>query len=150
MRGGKRQGSGRKKNIPNKASAIREREAAASGATPCEVLLKSMRLFWSLAHENPNDKKAFEHFIRVAASIAKDVAPYIHPRLSTVELNGNPDRPVAHRVDLLDGIELHSLPAEQLADLYREAVRAPPAAQPQSNGAADREGELPPERATLD
>jgi hypothetical protein len=137
MRGGRRPGAGRKKNIPNKASANREREVAASGATPLEVMLKSMRLLMALADENTREKRKFEHYLRAAASVAKDVAPYIHPRLSTVELNGNPDRPIAHRVDLLDGTDLQSLTAEQLADLYREAVRTPPTAQQKSSRAED-------------
>ena len=144
MRGGKRPGAGRKKNIPNKASANREREAAASGATPLDVMLKSMRLLMALANESANDDKLFERYIRAAASVAKDVAPYIHPRLSTVELNGSPDRPIAHRVDLLNGADLQSLTAEQLADLYREAIRTTAAAQSESGGAIHREGTLPP------
>jgi hypothetical protein len=85
MRGGKRPGAGRKKNSPNKSSAKREREVAASGATPLDVMLLSMRNLWALADENKKDKKAFEHFIRAAAAIAKDCAPFIHPRLATVE-----------------------------------------------------------------
>jgi hypothetical protein len=85
MRGGKRPGAGRKKNVPNRASANRERAAAASGATPLDVMLKSMRLFSALADESANDKKQFEHYKRAAAAVAKDFAPYIHPRLSTVD-----------------------------------------------------------------
>ena len=85
MRGGKRPGAGRKKNVPNRASANREREAAASGATPLDTMLKAMRVLSALADECANDKKQYEHFIRAAAGIAKDAAPFIHPRLSTVE-----------------------------------------------------------------
>ena len=48
VRGGKRPGSGRKKNSPNKASAKREREVAASGATPLDKMLRSMRLLLAL------------------------------------------------------------------------------------------------------
>jgi hypothetical protein len=36
-------GAGRKKNVPNRASADRERKVAASGATPLDVMLKAMR-----------------------------------------------------------------------------------------------------------
>ena len=39
MRGGRRAGAGRKPNVPNKASAKRERKVAASGETPLDVLL---------------------------------------------------------------------------------------------------------------
>jgi hypothetical protein len=71
--------------LDNRASANREREAAASGAPPRDVMLMSMRSLLALADENKKDKKAFEHYIRAAAAVAKDVAPYIHPRLSTVD-----------------------------------------------------------------
>ena len=52
MRGAKRAGAGRKPNVPNRASANRERAAAASGATPLDVMLKSMRLLLALADES--------------------------------------------------------------------------------------------------
>src|ERR1700704_4983097 len=103
MRGGKRAGSGRKKNSPNKASAKREREAAASGATPLDVMLRSMRLLLALAGESVNDKKQFEHYIRPAAAVAKDVAPYIHPRLSTVEKT-TPEPNVQYRIEVIGGL----------------------------------------------
>jgi hypothetical protein len=76
MRGGKRAGAGRKPNVPNRASADRERKVAASGETPLDVLLRAMRLLSALADESANDKKQFEHYIRAAAAVAKDVAPY--------------------------------------------------------------------------
>jgi hypothetical protein len=85
MRGGRRAGAGRKPNVPNRASADRERKVAASGATPLDVMLKAMRVLLALADESANDKKQYEHFIRAAAAIAKDAAPFVHPRLSTVE-----------------------------------------------------------------
>src|ERR1700682_291077 len=102
MRGGKRPGAGRKKNVPKRASANRERKVAASGATPLDVMLKSMRLLLALADESANDKKQFEHYIRAAAAVAKDVAPYVHPRLSTVE-QSTPDRPEKIIVEVIGG-----------------------------------------------
>jgi len=45
-------------------------------------MLKSMRLLLALADESANDRKQFEHYLRAAAAVAKDVAPYIHPRLT--------------------------------------------------------------------
>ena len=74
MRGGKRPGAGRKKNVPNRASANRESVAAASDATSLDVMLKSMRLLLlALADESANDKKQFKHYIRAAASVVWDV-----------------------------------------------------------------------------
>jgi hypothetical protein len=57
MRGGKKPGSGRKKNVPNRASANRERKVAASGETPLDVMIKSMRHL-ALADENASDNRA--------------------------------------------------------------------------------------------
>lgn len=58
---------------------------APSDETSLDVMLKSMRLLLALADESSNDEKQFEHYIRAAAAVAKDVAPYIHLRISTVE-----------------------------------------------------------------
>lgn len=66
-----RKTGGRQKNTPNKASAKREAEVAATGVTPLEHLLADMR-------DENLDRDA-----RRTAAIA--AAPYVHPRLSTVE-----------------------------------------------------------------
>lgn len=72
-RGGKRSGSGRKKGGANKKTAEIANRAALEGITPLEVMLYTMREHF---HAGRFDK---------AAAIAKDAAPYIHPRLSAVE-----------------------------------------------------------------
>src|SRR5580692_4251988 len=109
MRGGKRPGAGRKKNVPNRASANRERKVAASGATPLDVLLKAMRLLLALADESANDKRQLEHYIRAAAAVAKDVAPHVHPRLSTVEQSASAS-PVKDVVEVIGGLPVGSTP----------------------------------------
>jgi|ERR1700730_1947051 hypothetical protein len=119
MRGGKRPGAGRKKNVPNRASAKREREAAASGATPLDVMLKSMRLLLALADESANDNKRFERYIRAAASVAKDVAPYIHPRLSTVEQAASTSR-VKPIIEVIGGLPKGSTPENPGGTEYNE------------------------------
>jgi hypothetical protein len=119
MRGGKRAGAGRKPNVPNRASANREREAAASGVTPRDVMLASMRRLWTLADENKKDKKAYEHYIRAAAAVAKDVAPYIHPRLSTVE-QSTATRPEKVIVEVIGGLPVGSTPERPEGTEYSE------------------------------
>jgi hypothetical protein len=120
MRGGRRAGSGRKKNSPNKASAHRERAAAASGPTPSDVMLRSMRLFLTLAEENVADKKEFERYIRAAASIAKDAAPYFHPRLTAVEHPPGGPGIVRHIVQVTGGLPHGSTPENPGGDDYPE------------------------------
>lgn len=82
--GGKRRGAGRK---PGSAT-VRTREVAnkvaAEGVTPLEVMVGTMRALWEEAHSGDvvDQQKAI-----AASQIAKDAAPYIHPRLSNIEAN---------------------------------------------------------------
>ncbi|AHX12929.1 hypothetical protein CH75_06455 [Dyella jiangningensis] len=88
MRGGKRPNAGRKAGAPNKASAAREAAVKASGITPLDYLLKVMR------------NSATPTAMRLDA--AKAAAPYVHPKLSSVELKGDPENPVEQRVTVVD------------------------------------------------
>lgn len=108
-KGGATPGAGRKKGIPNKASIARQEKVAATGITPLDYMLAVMR--------DPTATKWRRD------DMAKAVAPYVHPRLSTIEHNnitpardtgeiyarlveilaatasrgsGGPDRPVRH------------------------------------------------------
>jgi hypothetical protein len=119
MRGGKRAGAGRKPNVPNRASAQREREAATSGVTPRDVLLMSMRSLWALADENKNNKKAFAHYVRAAAAVAKDAAPYFHPRISTVEQPPSAS-PQKFIVEVIGGLPVGSTPERPEGTEYDE------------------------------
>jgi hypothetical protein len=71
MKGGKREGAGRKKGIPNRASAAREAAIAASGLTPLEYMLSTMR----------DERQP----VALRLDMAKAAAPYVHPRLASVE-----------------------------------------------------------------
>ena len=53
-RGGYRENAGRKQGTPNKATAARQAEVAASGITPLEVMLDNMRV----AHQRPKSLKS--------------------------------------------------------------------------------------------
>jgi hypothetical protein len=119
MRGGRRTGAGRKPNVPNRASAKREREAAASGVTPRDVLLMSMRSLWALADENKNNRKAFAHYVRAAAAVAKDAAPYFHPRISTVEQPVDAS-PVTRIIWVIGGLPRGSTPERPEGTEYDE------------------------------
>jgi hypothetical protein len=57
-------------------------QAAAEGILPLEVMLRAMRLH---AEAERWDQ---------AAAIAKDAAPYIHPRLASTTLASDPERPL--------------------------------------------------------
>lgn len=71
-RGGRRPGAGRKPgSVTRKTREIAER-AAAEGVTPLEVMLADMR------------QKLAAGDLHAAAERARDCAPYLHPRLSSI------------------------------------------------------------------
>jgi hypothetical protein len=91
MRGGARPGAGAKKGVQRQSTreklAMAE-QAAAEGITPLEVMLRTMRKAWD-AGDDPTLDSLTQLQHRVAAcTIAKDAAPYIHPRLAATELTG--------------------------------------------------------------
>jgi hypothetical protein len=95
-RGGARNGAGRKRGsrLASRTRKIAER-AAEEGVTPLEVMLKAMKAYLA---EGNLDK---------AAAIAKDAAPYIHPRLAAVQ----------HVAPL--GNSLEGFSSEELEELHR-------------------------------
>lgn len=83
---------GRKKGVPNKATAKREKEIAKSGMTPLEYMLKVMRNPRA-SHDRRDD-------------MAKAVAPYVHPKLASLQhtgAGGGPIQTVA--LDRLKGMD---------------------------------------------
>jgi hypothetical protein len=84
-RGGKRPGAGRKKGSECQKTRARKAlaaKAASEGVTPLEVMLHVMRMHFEAGEF---DK---------AAEIAKDAAPYLHPRLSTMAVSGANKGPI--------------------------------------------------------
>lgn len=79
-RGGKREGAGRKKGTPNKATQERQAEIAASGLTPLDFMLQIMR---------DQDRPTEDRF-----EAAKAAAPYVHPKLANVEHSGKDGGPI--------------------------------------------------------
>lgn len=76
-RGGRRPGAGRKPGAVTKKTREIAEKVAESGLTPLEVMIDAM-LFLRDAGEREK-----------AASIAKDAAPYVHARLSSVDVQAN-------------------------------------------------------------
>jgi hypothetical protein len=70
-----RKTGGRAKGTPNRATAAKVAAIAASGVPPLDYLLSVMR-----DEENP---------VQLRLDAAKAAAPYVHPRMSSVEV-GNP------------------------------------------------------------
>lgn len=72
-RGGKRPGAGRKPGSLNKATAEQRQAVLESGMSPLDYLLTVMRD----EDQAPDARR----------DAAKAAAPYVHPRLSSVEMN---------------------------------------------------------------
>jgi hypothetical protein len=114
-RGGKREGAGRPEGaLTIKTRKIAER-ALADGCTPLDVMLENMRHFQQVAldaeaflatmtatdlpgrPEKPEDQfkallaevKKAAGFRHMAHECARDASPYIHARLSSVEMSAN-------------------------------------------------------------
>jgi hypothetical protein len=80
MRGGKREGAGRKLGSVARIDAEARQRALASGLTPLDYLLSIMR-------DESQDRHA-----RLDA--AKAAAPYCHARLASTELSGPDGAPI--------------------------------------------------------
>jgi hypothetical protein len=83
MAQGKKTG-GRTKGVPNRATAAKAAEIAASGQTPLDYMLSVMR-----DPEAAVDRKD---------DMAKAAAPYVHPKLANVQHGGDPDHPIKHEL----------------------------------------------------
>lgn len=87
MRGGAREGSGRKKGTVSSQTKERRqviKKAVDTGIMPLDVMLGTMRSLWSAAHDGENVN---EDLRLQAVAVAKDAAPYLHPKLSNIEAN---------------------------------------------------------------
>jgi hypothetical protein len=81
-RGGRREGAGRKPGSKLTKSQLIAAEAREAGISPLELQLTTMRELWRRAHANG----AMDMGLATqACQIAKDCAPYIHPRLGAIE-----------------------------------------------------------------
>jgi|SRR6185369_6884851 len=101
-RGGKRANAGRKVGSATKKTREIADRAAATGVTPLEIMLASM---WAFAKQAKKEKDAGLklRLMAQAADVAKDAAPYMHPRLNAIEHTGPGGGPVetVSRIELV-------------------------------------------------
>lgn len=109
-RGGTRKNSGRKSGAATKKTREIADKAAQEGITPLEVMLKAMREFVVKAEAMGQDEikvvdnKAITRLslMNAAAGVAKDAAPYIHPRLAAIEHTGKDGQPLANAAPIIN------------------------------------------------
>src|SRR5271169_5348752 len=80
---------GRKKGTPNKATAARQAEIAASGLTPLELNTRKYRYYYAiieaeLAKPKPN-RDVIDDAWMAGGIASRDAAPYVHARLNPIE-----------------------------------------------------------------
>jgi hypothetical protein len=80
---GERRG-GRQKGTPNRATAARQAEIAASGETPLDYMLRVMR------DETADPSRRDD--------MARAVAPYVHPKLAAVEQKDKDHRDIVIQI----------------------------------------------------
>lgn len=83
-RGGKREGAGRKAGSATAKTREVANAAAVAGLTPLDYMLTVLRNEAALPAE------------RMWA--AEKAAPYIHPKLTSIEHTGDKDKPIVHEV----------------------------------------------------
>src|SRR5688572_9083988 len=89
MRGGKRNGAGRKPGSPTEKRRPIAKIAEARGMTPYDVMEEAM---WA-EYDAGN--------LREAAAIAKDCAPYKHPRLSSSQIKAEVEMEASQVVEFI-------------------------------------------------
>ncbi len=97
-RGGWRPNGGRPKGSKTKRKEAIKVQAVAEGVTPAEVMQKAMEVHYRARRYD------------LAAAVAKDLAPYVHPRLAQTTHKGG--LRVIHSVEQLDDAELDALAGE--------------------------------------
>src|SRR3990172_10365972 len=95
--GGARPGAGRKPSIQTvRTRKDAERIAGLPGETPLDVMAGTMRALWHQANfDGDKARAALEvEIAERACMIAKDLAPYLHPKLQSIAFDGGPPPPI--------------------------------------------------------
>ena len=101
-KGGRREGAGRKRGVPNARTVARRaltEKLLTGDVSPLEVILLDMRFHHHRAEtEAAKGDKANWEFVAAerqrAREAAKDAAPFVHPKLAATEHKGNLGNPI--------------------------------------------------------
>jgi hypothetical protein len=85
IKGGKRPGAGRKKGVPNKRTAELQAQVEESGETPLAFMLRIMRT----EPGEIEDERVMQSILEMRFEAAKAAAPYVHARLSSIDLKAD-------------------------------------------------------------
>lgn len=82
-----------KGTLAKKTVELREK-AKKWGVDPIDVMLQTMKELIEEARKPRRPIAVRFDYLERACAIAKDAAPYIHPKLASVELSGNDEQPL--------------------------------------------------------
>ena len=91
-KGGVRKGAGRKKGSAHQKTREIANKLAITGITPLEVMTNVMREFYELSQITDNSIQRTK-YLEIACNAAKDAAPYMHPRLSAIDVGNKDNKP---------------------------------------------------------
>jgi hypothetical protein len=86
-----RKTGGRSRGTPNRKTREQQEHVRKTGVTPLEFMLNLMRT--ELPEDASSMEKASMRSLQFEA--AKAAAPYVHPKLSNVEMSGKDGKPLA-------------------------------------------------------
>lgn len=122
---------GRPKNTPNKRTiALQEFVDEHQGISPARVMLETMWHHYSLAGTEQRqpipDKAAVAAHLAEASKVAKEVAPYVHSKLTSVVLSGDSEAdPIhVHRTGTAIPDDVSALSDDELTQIYRASAQA--------------------------
>lgn len=128
-RGGARPGSGRKPGTQNTKTQELVAKALRQGITPLEVMIEAMRFHYdahkrALAEAIERDALRQYHApsLDLAAAVAKDAAPFMHPRLNAIAVTGKDEGPI--QVEDVSARDTLLSRISQLADRDAEEERS--------------------------
>jgi len=99
--GGTQHGAGRKPGSANLRTREIADQAAREGITPLEVQIRTMRALWEKATDK--DGKVIDlDKAKEACDVARDAAPYMHPRLAPIDYETGKSVPVGAGLDDLE------------------------------------------------
>lgn len=93
---------------PGLSTRERNRLIAQGPVKPLEVMAETLARRWKAAQAIQDDPEARGKAEDAAMAVARDLAPYLHPKLQATTLKGDADAPVNISLGLPDALVLRS------------------------------------------
>lgn len=121
MKGGRREGAGRKKGSANKVTTAAKEKALKGGIMPLDYMLGVLRK--PIPPRADIETKMRLHAVKMDA--AKAAAPYVHPKLNSTVLTGPEGGPIQTEVAEQSELNIARRVAFILAEGARKVAKKP-------------------------